>query len=96
MSAQHMNQINQQDEYYMSLRARANMEGDQMAKCFEESHEAYARKDGARAKELSNQGKEHKRRMEELNLQASEWIFTSELQNTCLPRFIWPWGAHSK
>jgi hypothetical protein len=62
----------------MSLRARANEEGDKMAKCFEDSHEAYARKDGALAKELSNQGKEHKRKMEELNAQASAWIFKSE------------------
>jgi Domain of unknown function (DUF1771) len=75
----------------MSLRARANVEGDQMAKCFEEGHEAYLRKDGARAKELSNQGKEHKRQMEQLNMQASEWIFTSKLCYTCQPRFmVWP------
>jgi hypothetical protein len=46
-----------------------------MARCFEESHQAYANGDGARAKELSNRGKEHQKRMEELNKQASEWIF---------------------
>lgn len=46
-----------------------------MAQCFQESHEAYARRDGALAKDLSNQGKEHQRKMEELNEQASSWIF---------------------
>ncbi|PPQ70695.1 hypothetical protein CVT24_000177 [Panaeolus cyanescens] len=46
-----------------------------MAQCFQKSHEAYSRKDGALAKELSNQGKEHQRQMEQLNHQASDWIF---------------------
>jgi hypothetical protein len=81
-----LNQINQHDEHYVSLRSRANQEGDQMVRCFNESHEAYARKDGARAKELSNQGKEHKRNMEEFNAQASDWIFASEYRHPCLPR----------
>jgi hypothetical protein len=53
---------------------------------FNESHEAYARKDGARPKEFSNQGKEHKRSMEEFNAQASDWIFASECRHTRLPR----------
>ena len=48
-----------------------------MAQCFEESHTAYAAGDGARAKELSNEGKAHKAEMERLNAQASEWIFVS-------------------
>ena len=59
----------------MDIRRRANEEGDAMARCFQESHEAYARKDGAGAKQLSNQGKEHQRKMEDLNRQASVWIF---------------------
>lgn len=46
-----------------------------MARAFQESHEAYARGDGAGAKELSNQGKDHQRKMEQLNKQASDWIF---------------------
>jgi len=46
-----------------------------MARCFQESKEAYSRGDGARAKQLSNEGKEHKRQMEELNEQASAWIY---------------------
>ncbi|KAF8161050.1 hypothetical protein B0H34DRAFT_795892 [Crassisporium funariophilum] len=72
---QDLNQINQSNDHYVGLRARANEHGDQMAKCFEQSHEAFARKDGALAKELSNQGKEHQRKMGDLNKQASDWIF---------------------
>jgi hypothetical protein len=49
-----------------------------MARAFEQSHAAYARKDGAAAKELSNEGKAHQREMDRLNAEASEWIFTGE------------------
>jgi hypothetical protein len=59
----------------VSLRAQANQEGDAMARCFQQSHEAYARGDGAAAKQLSNQGHEHQHKMESLNKQASDWIF---------------------
>ncbi|KAJ6593813.1 hypothetical protein B0H19DRAFT_1092100 [Mycena capillaripes] len=59
----------------MKLRADANAEGDKMAKCFAESHEAYGRGDGAGAKQLSNEGKEHQQKMISLNKQASDWIF---------------------
>lgn len=46
-----------------------------MARCFQESHDAYQAGDGARAKQLSNEGHEHQHQMEALNAQASEWIF---------------------
>ncbi|KAH8992874.1 hypothetical protein EDB86DRAFT_2805943 [Lactarius hatsudake] len=69
------NLVNQQNEYYVTLRARANREGDAMARAFEESHAAYGRGDGGAAKELSNQGKTHQREMERLNAEASAWIF---------------------
>jgi len=49
-----------------------------MARAFEQSHAAYARKDGAAAKELSNEGKAHQREMERLNAEASAWIFRGE------------------
>jgi len=74
-NAQDQNQINQQNEQYVSLRAQANQEGDAMARCFEQSHEAYAQGAGARAKELSTQGHQHQHKMESLNQQASDWIF---------------------
>jgi len=69
------NQVNQADEQYRSLRDRANVEGDEMAKAFQGSHDAYDNGDGARAKELSNEGKAHERRMEEFNREAAEWIY---------------------
>lgn len=72
---QDANQDNQHNEHYVSLRARANEEGDQMAKCFEQSHAAYNSGDGALAKELSNKGKAHQRQMEQLHGEASDWIF---------------------
>ncbi len=70
--------MNQQNAFYTDLRTRANEEGDAMSKSFEESHQAYARGDGALAKELSNKGKAHKAEMEKLHREASEWIFTRE------------------
>ncbi|KAI0256146.1 hypothetical protein BJV78DRAFT_1117844, partial [Lactifluus subvellereus] len=69
------NAINQQNEYYVSLRARANREGDAMARAFEQSHAAYERKDRASAKEFSNEGKAHQKEMGRLNAEASAWIF---------------------
>ena len=49
--------MNQHNEHYVDLRARANAAGDEMARSFEEAHQAYERGDGGRAKELSNKGK---------------------------------------
>lgn len=46
-----------------------------MSTCFRESKEAYARHDGARAKQLSNEGKELQREQERLNREASTWIY---------------------
>lgn len=57
-----------------------------MGRCFEESHAAYAAHDGARAKELSEEGKAHKREMERLNAEAAEWIFTGQLHSA--PAFL--------
>jgi hypothetical protein len=69
---------NQHDAHYMELRSRARQEGDAMARAFDESHAAYAAGDGARAHELSEQGKRHQHDMERLNGEASQWIFVSE------------------
>lgn len=60
----------------MSLRAKASEEGEAMARCFDQSHKAYSSGAGARAKELSNEGHQHQQKMESLNKQASDWIFT--------------------
>ncbi|PIL34161.1 hypothetical protein GSI_03872 [Ganoderma sinense ZZ0214-1] len=69
------NQVNQHNEYYMGLRARANAAGDDMARNFDAAHAAYESGDGARAKELSNAGKAAEKEMERLNEEAAEWIF---------------------
>ncbi|KAF8919967.1 hypothetical protein CPB85DRAFT_1276204 [Mucidula mucida] len=69
------NQRNQQNEYYRNLRSQAKEEGDAMARCFQQSREVYSQGDGARAKELSNEGKAHQQKMEELNKKASDWIY---------------------
>ena len=55
-----------------------------MARAFEESHQAYSRGDGALAKQLSNQGKDHQRRMEQLNKEASDWIFAGQVPSLLL------------
>jgi len=48
-----------------------------MANAFEASKKAYAKGDGARAKELSNEGNMHKQNMERLNTEARMWIFAA-------------------
>ncbi|KAG6375383.1 hypothetical protein JVT61DRAFT_2939 [Boletus reticuloceps] len=64
-----------QEEAYASLRARAKQEGDLMAQCYQQSKEAYERRDRARAKALSDEGKRHALKMETLNADASATIF---------------------
>ncbi|KEP52459.1 Smr domain protein C11H11 [Rhizoctonia solani 123E] len=65
----------QADPHYQQLRSRAREEGDAMARAFDASQEAYQTGDGAKAKQLSNEGKRHKAEMERLNKEASNWIF---------------------
>lgn len=48
---------------------------DRLTYCSSQAHEAYERGDGAGAKQLSNEGKEHAAKMEQYNKQASEYIF---------------------
>ncbi|KAF9650614.1 Smr-domain-containing protein [Thelephora ganbajun] len=76
------NQVNQDDPHYVSLRARANDEGDKMAQCFKKSKRAYATRDRARAKELSNEAKEHKAKMERLNKEASAWVYAKNNEDS--------------
>lgn len=76
------NQVNQHDAQYMNLRNQARSEGDQMARCFDQSHKAYAQGDGGRAKQLSNEGHEHKLNMERLNKQAADWIFMANNEDS--------------
>ncbi|KAI0344547.1 DUF1771-domain-containing protein [Trametopsis cervina] len=69
------NQVNQQNEHYTSLRARASAAGDEGHRLSEQSQAAYKRGEGALAKELSNKCKERRAEMDRLNKEAAEWIF---------------------
>jgi hypothetical protein len=68
-------ELNQCNEHYVWLRARAKEEGDLMSSRFAASRQAYAVGAKALAKELSTEGREHQQNMESYNMQASEWIF---------------------
>lgn len=72
------------DPHYVQLRNQAIREDDLMGQAFDAASEAYKSGDGARAKELSNEGKAHQRRKEELNDQAADWIFAEN--NRSQPR----------
>ncbi|WFD34485.1 Putative ATP-dependent helicase IRC3 [Malassezia cuniculi] len=71
------NNKNAQNEYYKNLRNSARSEGDKMGNAFRASKEAYRNGDGARAKQLSEEGNMHQQRMEQLNAQAAEWIYAA-------------------
>ncbi|KAK5629742.1 hypothetical protein RRF57_005457 [Xylaria bambusicola] len=60
---------------YKDLREQARDEDKQRNKCFKESREAYNNGDGARAKQLSNEGKKHGKESDDLDKKASDKIF---------------------
>lgn len=68
-------QSSQSEQEYDRLRGLAHKEADKRNSCFERSKQAYSNGDGALAKQLSEEGKEHGRKMQEYNKQASEYIF---------------------
>lgn len=63
---------------YTQLRNQARHEGDLAHKCFADSQSAYKSGNGARAKELSNQGKAHQAKQDQMDDQAAAWIFQGE------------------
>ncbi|GLI72034.1 hypothetical protein PoHVEF18_000201 [Penicillium ochrochloron] len=69
------------EQEYDRLRALARQEASKRGECFSRSKEAYSSGDGARAKQLSEEGKAHGRKMEEYNKQASEFIFRENNAN---------------
>ncbi|GAA6005174.1 uncharacterized protein JCM10292_005595 [Rhodotorula paludigena] len=73
--SQNQDMANAQNSEYVSLRNQAIREGDLMGQAFSASKQAYAAGDGARAHELSLEGKEHQRNKERYNDQAAAWIF---------------------
>lgn len=78
---ENQNQVNSQNSHFVSLRNQAINEGNLMKQKFDEAHRAYGRKDGARAKVLSNEGKAHQERRNQLNKQAAEWIYKENNQH---------------
>ncbi|KAF9884145.1 hypothetical protein FE257_002266 [Aspergillus nanangensis] len=74
-------QSNDAEAEYDRLRDLARQEASKRNSCFQRSQEAYTSGDGAAAKELSEQGKSHGRKMEDLNKQASEFIFRENNAN---------------
>ncbi|RWA08020.1 hypothetical protein EKO27_g7084 [Xylaria grammica] len=60
---------------YKKLREEADAEYEKKKNCMQRAHEAYENGDGAGAKQLSNEGKEHAARAEELDRKASRMIF---------------------
>lgn len=66
---------NDAEAEYDRLRDLAREEARKRNDCFDRSHKAYERGDGAEAKELSNEGKRHAAKMDEYNKQASDYIF---------------------
>ena len=66
---------NAQDPQYLALRKRADEAYDAMRKCFDASQRAYDSGEGARAKELSDEGKAHRVDGERAEREAADWIF---------------------
>lgn len=71
------NNKNARNPYYTDLRNHARSEGDKMGNAFRASKEAYQHGDGARAKQLSDEGNMHQQQMNQLNAQAAEWIYAA-------------------
>ncbi|OJJ49929.1 hypothetical protein ASPZODRAFT_1071648 [Penicilliopsis zonata CBS 506.65] len=69
------------EQEYDRLRGLARQEADKRNSAFQRSREAYENGDGALAKKLSEEGKEHGRKMDAYNKQASEFIFRENNAN---------------
>ncbi|KAF1918475.1 hypothetical protein BDU57DRAFT_586870 [Ampelomyces quisqualis] len=60
---------------YDRLRDLARQEAAKRGSCFDRAHQAYESGDGARAHQLSEEGKQHAAKMEQYNRQARDYIF---------------------
>jgi DNA-nicking Smr family endonuclease len=60
---------------YDRLRDLARQEAAKRGSCFDRAHQAYESGDGARAHQLSEEGKSHAAKMEQYNRQARDYIF---------------------
>ena len=63
---------------YDRLRGLAREAAQKRNSCFDRAHQAYEKGDGAGAKALSNEGKEHAAEMERDNKQAAEFTFRAD------------------
>uniref|UniRef100_A0A7S0S0K1 Smr domain-containing protein n=1 Tax=Chlamydomonas leiostraca TaxID=1034604 RepID=A0A7S0S0K1_9CHLO len=66
------------DDPIERLRYYARDEIAKRNKCFEDSKQAYHRKDHARAKKLSKQGKDHDAKAKKLNAEAADMVFKAK------------------
>ncbi|WVQ81194.1 hypothetical protein IAT38_003316 [Cryptococcus sp. DSM 104549] len=81
-AGQNQDQINATNEHYVGLRNQARKAGDDAHRCFAASQQAYQAGDGGKAHELSVEGKAHQKKQDELDDQASEWIFRENNKNS--------------
>jgi DNA-nicking Smr family endonuclease len=63
------------EQEYDRLRDLARQEAAKRSSCFDRAHEAYGSGDGARAHQLSEEGKQHAANMDKYNRQARDYIF---------------------
>jgi DNA-nicking Smr family endonuclease len=66
---------------YDRLRDLARQEAAKRGSCFDKAHQAYESGDGARAHQLSEEGKQHAAKMEQYNRQARDYIFRANNTN---------------
>lgn len=66
---------NDTEAEYDRLRDLARQEAAKRSSCFDRAHQAYEAGDGARAHELSEEGKRHAAQMDAYNRQARDFIF---------------------
>ncbi|TGO86148.1 hypothetical protein BPOR_0330g00040 [Botrytis porri] len=66
---------NDAEAEYDRLRDLAHKEAAKRSQCFDQSRQAYTSGDGARAHDLSVEGKKHAAQMDAYNKQASDYIF---------------------
>ncbi|KAF2122792.1 hypothetical protein BDV96DRAFT_7284 [Lophiotrema nucula] len=76
MGSRALNHSNSDTEAeYDRLRDLARQEAAKRSSCFDRAHQAYSSGDGARAHELSEEGKKHAAKMDQYNRQARDFIF---------------------
>ncbi|KAL1593452.1 hypothetical protein SLS59_009332 [Nothophoma quercina] len=82
MGSRSLNHSNSDAEAeYDRLRDLARQEAAKRGSCFDRAHQAYESGDGARAHDLSEEGKQHAAKMEQYNRQARDYIFRENNAN---------------